>query len=113
MATKTSKALVTAEIAAGLAAVGAAAGYYFYGSDDAKKHRQMAAKWARDLKKEVTLQTKKLKNIDPEDYAKIVSAVAKRLSDARKDSLASGIKAVKKAKRMVKKTATKKTEKSS
>lgn len=110
MATKTSKAIVAAEIAAGLAAVGAAAGYYFYGSDDAKKHRQIAAKWARDLKKEVALQTKKLKNIDPEDYARIVSAVAKRLSDARKDSVATGTKVVKKVKKTVRKAAKKAKE---
>lgn len=36
-----------------LAAGAAAAGYYFYKSTDAKKHRKIAAAWARDFKKEV------------------------------------------------------------
>lgn len=110
---KTSKALVVAEIIAGLAAVGAAAGYYFYTSDDAKKHRQTAAKWGSDIKKEVARETKRLKNIDPEDYVKIVTAVAKRLSDVRKDSLEKSSRVVNKVKKMAKKTASKKARKSS
>jgi hypothetical protein len=49
---------------AGAAAI--AAGYYFYASKDAKKHRQIAAKWAADLKDDVIKEAKKLKKIDKE-----------------------------------------------
>ncbi|MBP9855730.1 MAG: hypothetical protein KBC48_00265 [Candidatus Pacebacteria bacterium] len=65
---------VSAGIAAGLAAAGA--GYYFYGSEDAKKHRQSAAKWAQNLKREVVKEVKRLKKIDSKQVAGVVDEVA-------------------------------------
>lgn len=56
---------------AGLAAA-AAAGYYFYASEDAKKHRKIAATWARDLKDDVVKQAKKVKNLDKRQMLKII-----------------------------------------
>ena len=77
MAKKTSKGKIALEIGAGLAAAGAAAaGYYFYGSKQAKKHRKIAAKWAGDMKKEVIREAKRAKNMNAKDFAKIVDAVA-------------------------------------
>ncbi len=54
------------------AAALAAAGYYFYASKDAKKNRQIAAKWAGDLKKDVLQRAKALKNVDRAAVAAIV-----------------------------------------
>lgn len=77
-AKKTSKGKVVAEIGAGLIAAGAAAaaGYYFYGSKQAGKHRKIAAKWAGDMKKEVIREAKGLKGINSRQFAKVVDAVA-------------------------------------
>lgn len=77
-AKKTTKGKVAIEIAAGLAAAGAAAavGYYFYGSKQAGKHRKIAAKWAGDMKKEVIREAKGLKGINSRQFAKVVDAVA-------------------------------------
>ena len=79
MAKKTHTGRVVGEVGIGLAAVGAAAalGYYFYGSDTAHKHRRIAAKWARDMKKEVIRETKKLKEDNPEVFAMVVDRVAR------------------------------------
>lgn len=69
-----------AEIGAGvLAAVAAAgaAGYYFYGSDDAKKHRNATAKWAKGLKNDVVREAKKLKDLDEKAMAVIVDQASK------------------------------------
>lgn len=85
MATKTSKGKIATEIGAGLVAAGvaAAAGYYFYASKDAKKHRKIAAKWASDMKKEVLRETNRVKNINTKDFAKIVDTVASTYQSAR------------------------------
>lgn len=72
--------LQKAEIGAGvLAAVAAAsaAGYYFYGAKDAKKHRNATAKWAKGLKNDVVREAKKLKEIDEKAMAVIVDHAAK------------------------------------
>jgi len=69
-----------AEIGAGVlaAAVAAgAAGYYFYGTKNAKKHRQATAKWAKGLKADVVREAKKLKDIDEKAMAVIVDQAAK------------------------------------
>lgn len=60
---------------AALAAAGAAAaaGYYFYASENAPKHRKIAAKWAGDMKKDVVREAKKLKKIDKAAVMKIVN----------------------------------------
>ncbi len=72
--------LQKAELGAGvLAAVAAAsaAGYYFYGAKDAKKHRNATAKWAKGLKNDVVREAKKLKDIDEKAMAVIVDQAAK------------------------------------
>src|SRR3989338_3474085 len=52
-------------IGAGVLAAGAAiaAGYYFYASKDAKKHRKIVADWALDFKKEVLKEVSKIKKV--------------------------------------------------
>jgi hypothetical protein len=74
---KINKQKLAKGIGAGLvvASAAAAAGYYFYGSKDAKKHRQAAAKWATDMKKEVIREAKNLKKLDAQDFADIVDTV--------------------------------------
>jgi len=73
------------EVGAGLIAAGAAAaaGYYFYGSPGAKKHRKIAAKWADDMKKEVVKEAKHLEKTSPKAFAAIVDRVAKTYQVAR------------------------------
>jgi hypothetical protein len=73
------------KIGAGLIVAGAAAaaGYYFYASPKAKTHRKIVAKWATDMKKEVLVQTKKLKEVSPKAYEAIVDRVAKTYAIAR------------------------------
>ena len=85
MATKNTKGKTAAEIGAGLLAAGAAAaaGYYFYGSDKAKTHRKIAAKWATDMKKEVMKETAKMKAAGTKDFAKVVDGVAKAYRESR------------------------------
>ncbi len=72
-------------VGAGLVAAGAAAaaGYYFYGSKNAKSHRNAAAKWVGDMKKEVVKEAKRLENVDPKAFAAIVDRVAKTYQGAR------------------------------
>lgn len=72
--------LQKAEIGAGvLAAVAAAsaAGYYFYGTKDAQKHRNATKKWAKGLKNDVVREAKKLKDLDEKAMAAIVDQAAK------------------------------------
>ena len=85
MAKKTSAGKVAAEVGAGLAAAGAvaAAGYYFYGSKDAKKHRKVAAKWATGMQKEVLKQAKKLPKVDAKSVSATVDAVVATYQGAR------------------------------
>ncbi|HEY4526583.1 MAG TPA: hypothetical protein VJK53_01920 [Candidatus Paceibacterota bacterium] len=65
----------TAILVGALAA--AAAGYYFYKSVDAKKHRQIAAQWAKQFKKDVLVAARKAKTIDRESLGGIVGHAAK------------------------------------
>lgn len=67
----------------GLLAMGvaAAAGYYFYKSKDVKKHRKLAAAWARDFKKEVEKRTGEFEKIS---RAAISTAVDKTVSAYRR-----------------------------
>jgi len=74
---------VVLEIGAGLAAAGAAAGYYFYGSEKAKKHRKIAAKWATNMKNDVVTEAKRLGKTSPEAIAAIVDRVAKTYQGIR------------------------------
>lgn len=59
-------------LAATATAAGVAAGYYFYASKNAKKHRRIASKWAGNLKKDVIKQAKKVTNIDRDTLAGII-----------------------------------------
>ena len=68
-------------VAAALGAV--AAGYYFYSSKDAKKHRHIAAKWARDMKSDVLKTARKVNNIDRKTIESIVTGVAKTYHDIK------------------------------
>ena len=86
MATKKQSAGKTAaEVGAGLAALAAAAsaGYYFYGSDNAKKHRAAASKWAKGMKNDVVKEAKKLQKVSQKDIAKIVDKAAAAYATAR------------------------------
>lgn len=80
-AKKSKKMSVTtaAEIGAGVLAMAAAAGatYYFYGSKNAKKHRDATAKWAKGLKQDVVREAKKLKKLDEAAVAAIVEKATK------------------------------------
>lgn len=81
MAKKTSRGKIAAEIGAGLVAAGAAAtaGYYLYGSKNAKKHRKVAAKWANEVKKEVVREVQKQK-------IKVVKKIAKKVASKKRKS---------------------------
>lgn len=65
------------------AAALAAAGYYFYASKNAKKNRQVAAKWATDMKKDVVKRAKTLKNIDRAAVAAIIEQSARAYKGIR------------------------------
>jgi uncharacterized protein HemX len=88
------------KVGAGIIAASAvaAAGYYFYGSKDAKKHRGDATKWAKDMKDEILQETEKLKKLKPEDFAKVVDVVAGTYAQS-KQTLKEVKKAVKKTKK--------------
>jgi hypothetical protein len=62
--------------AAAAAAAGAAAGYYFYGSKNAKQNRVIAAKWAKDLKRDVLVQAKKVQKMDRATMTSIIDKAA-------------------------------------
>lgn len=87
MASKKEK--VALGVGAGVLAAGAAAaaGYYFYGSKDAKKHRRIVAKWATDLKRDVTKQAKAqlkaVKRLDAGTVAQIVDEAAEAYHQVR------------------------------
>lgn len=135
-ASKKMTGMEKAEIGAGvLAAVAAAgaAGYYFYGSKDAKKHRTATSKWATGLKKDVIREAKKLKKLDEAAMAAIVDEAAKAYKgiqevtpadlkaavaelkgnweNVRKELRRTGTKATSSAKKTVKKVAPKKVAK--
>ncbi len=58
------------------AAVAAGASYYFYGTANAKRHRQAAATWAKGMKRDVEKGVKSLKKIDSKTVARIVDEAA-------------------------------------
>ena len=65
------------------AAALAAAGYYFYASKNAKRNRQVAAKWAGEFKKDVVKRAKALKNVDRATVAAIVEQSARAYKGIR------------------------------
>lgn len=82
--TKSSNLVRGVEAGAALAALAAgAAGYYFYGTQNAKKHRHAASAWAKGLKKDVQSQVKSLKKIDAKSVAKIVDQASKSYQTAK------------------------------
>ncbi len=71
---KSSHPLVKAT--AGLAALAAAAGaYYFYGSKEAKKHRGQMKAWTVKAKADVMEQMEKMKELSQQGYEEAVSQV--------------------------------------
>lgn len=82
-AKKTSKTAIKVGTGLATAVAIAAAGYYFYGSKNAKSHRKIVSKWAIDMKKEVIREAKYLEKISPKAFSAIVDRVAKTYKDAR------------------------------
>ncbi|KND47285.1 MAG: hypothetical protein AB199_02560 [Parcubacteria bacterium C7867-004] len=80
--TKMQAAELGAGVLAAVAAAGAA-GYYFYGSKNAKKHRSATSKWAKGLKADVVREAKKLKDLDEKAMAVIVENAAKAYKNAK------------------------------
>ncbi len=70
-------------LAGAATAAGVAAGYYFYASKNAKKHRQVASKWAVNLKKDVIKQAKKVSNIDRDTLAGIIDKASETYQNVR------------------------------
>jgi DNA polymerase III gamma/tau subunit len=89
---KNNKAFLAVGIAAavtGLAAAGAAS-YYFLGDKNADKHRKKAAKWAKDMQKDVIKNAKKLKKIDEQALRAVVDEsmkAYKTLKDVSSDDV--------------------------
>ena len=81
MSTKTKVELGAGALA--VAAAAGAAGYYFYGSKDAKKHRKAASAWAKGMKRDVVKEAKKLKKLDQKAMAAIVDKAAAMYEGAR------------------------------
>lgn len=69
--------------AGALAAAALAAGYYFYASKDAPKHRRVAARWAGGLKKEALQEIKQLKKMDRAQVMKAIDAATAAYETAR------------------------------
>ncbi len=61
----------------------AAAGYYFYGSKDAKQHRNAAAAWARGLKRTAVKEIKLLKKVDQKAILKAIAAATEIYEGAK------------------------------
>lgn len=84
MAKKKSSGVTKLAEAVGTGAVlAAAAGYYFYGTQNAKKHRSAASAWAKNLKKDVVKQAANVKKLDAQSVSKIVDQAAKSYHTAK------------------------------
>lgn len=70
---------------AGLAALAAlaGAGYYFYASKDAVKHRKQLASWMVSFKKDVIRELRKLPKVDADSVGMVVDTVAKGYQSMR------------------------------
>lgn len=86
MASKKNGMKIAETVGAG-AVLAAAAGYYFYGTKNAKKHRQAASAWAKGMKKDVEKQVASLRKVDAKSVAKIVDEASKRYHKAKGVSL--------------------------
>jgi NAD(P)H-hydrate repair Nnr-like enzyme with NAD(P)H-hydrate epimerase domain len=80
------KGSLTKKIGAGLvaAAAVAAAGYFFYGSKNAKKNREQSAKLAGEMKKKIQREVEQLRKLDPKDFAKVVDTVSGTYAKSKK-----------------------------
>ena len=67
-------------VAAVLAAAAAAGAYWFYGSEDAAKHRRQIKSFMLKARGDVLAAVEKTKEIDKEKYLKIVDRVVARYS---------------------------------
>jgi predicted DNA-binding protein (UPF0278 family) len=72
--------------AAAVAAGAAAGAYYFYGSKEAKKHRQHMASWMQKAEKEIVTEVKKLKNtaLSEKNVKAIIATVSKKYEQVQK-----------------------------
>ena len=77
---KTLKGLEAGAVVAGAAA----AGYYFFGSKNAKKHRATAVKWAGGFKNEVVKEVRMLSRVDKKKVGAVIDSVARAYKSARK-----------------------------
>ena len=76
--------LMKTEIAVGVAvATAALAGYYFYASKDAKKHRKAVSTWMGNLKEDVMQEAKRLQVATPEAFAIVVDSIASTYAKAK------------------------------
>lgn len=76
--------LLKTEVAVGVGlATAALAGYYFYASKDAKKHRKAVSKWMGNLKEDVMVEAKRLKVATPEAFAIVVDSIASTYAKAK------------------------------
>lgn len=73
---KAKKVALGVGVGLGVAAA-SAAGYYFFGSKNAKKNRAQAAVWANKLKKDVVARAKKLKVMDEKAMKKVVTEASR------------------------------------
>lgn len=81
MATKKTQKKGRVAAGAGVAALAAAAaagaaGYYFYGTKNAKKHRQAASTWAKGMRRDVEKGVKSLKKVDAKAVGRVVDEAA-------------------------------------
>ena len=66
-----------------LIAAAAAAGYFLYGSKEGAKNRKKVKGWMLKAKGEVLEQIEKLKNVNEEDYNKIIDKVSEKYSKVK------------------------------
>ena len=77
MADKNTKLGVAAAVAAAAAAAGT---YWFYGAEDAAKHRRQVRSFMLKARADVLAAVERAKDIDKEKYLKIVDRVVERYS---------------------------------
>lgn len=78
-AKKAKPAINKTEVGAGLAAIAAAAGtYFFYGSKNAPKRRTHVKAWSLKAKGEILKRVEKLSQMDEATYHKIIKEVARK-----------------------------------
>ncbi len=85
-------------LAAAGAAAAATAGYYFYASKNAGKNRRVAAKWAKDLKKDVISRAARMDKIGRKTIYEAIDDAARAYAGAREVSTEEIIRAGKELK---------------